>query len=82
MKIVGSIIRYFFAVLFIISSITVLNNGHVVRFIQVWGTGVLLLPVVYKTLNDKKVYKKKWEVLAPIIWFTVFAVILYLKNSH
>lgn len=76
LKIVGNITRYFFGFTFIITSFTSLNKGHPIRFIMGLGFGILLLPVIYKTINEEKMYKSKWEILFPIIWFSIFGIIV------
>lgn len=77
LKIIGGILRYVVGMLFIIMSFTSLNTGYTIHFIRALGFGVLLLPVIYKTINEEKIYKPKWEVLFPLFWFTIFTIIIY-----
>lgn len=80
LKIMGKVLRYFFGSLLIIGSFTSLNVGLPIHFVRALGCGILLFPVFYMTINEKRMYKLKWEVLFPIIWFAIFSVIIYIFN--
>lgn len=82
LKIIGNITRYIIGGFFVLMSIASLNAGHSIHFIRALGFGILLFPVFYKTINEKKLYKPKWEVLFPIIWFRKFLDLLQLKTKY